>query len=223
MRLRMVADGSIFFSFELIYREGEGPPQIGTLTKTRSAAGLHASRDSLYRTACGRRQVRSGVMAFPLALLPRRCPRCSQDTITGHGRRRKQAYDEGHDWIWIRRGVCRPCGLTFTILPHWSPPYGHYSFRCREQAWEATATTAALGSSRFRRPKTPIACPIRPPCGAGPGAGCSACTAVWRLLGSAGPTGDSFCVRPPSLPGIGRPSAVFCQPRQEVHESPSPR
>ena len=77
--------------------------------------------------------------AFPLALLPRRCPRCCEDTITGHGRRQKQAHDEGHDWIWIRRGVCRPCGLTFTILPHWSPPYGQYSFPCREQAWEATA------------------------------------------------------------------------------------
>src|SRR5262249_23420012 len=97
-----------------------------------------ASRDSLYRTAGARRQVRSGVNAFPLALLPRRCPRCCQDTITGHGRRRKPAHDERHDWIWIRRGVCRPCGLTFTILPQWSPPYGQYSFRCREQAWEAT-------------------------------------------------------------------------------------
>ena len=139
MRLRAAADGSILFSFELKIPEGEGPPQIGTLSKTRSAAGLHASRDSLYRTARVRRQVRSGVTAFPLALLPRRCPRCCQDTITGHGRRRKQAHDERHDWIWIRRGVCRPCGLTFTILPHWSPPYGQYSFRCREQAWEATA------------------------------------------------------------------------------------
>ena len=35
--------------------------------------------------------------------------------------------------------MCRPCGLTFTILPQWSPPYGQYSFRCRQQAWEATA------------------------------------------------------------------------------------
>ena len=61
MRLRMAAGGSILFSFELIYREGEGPPQIGTLTKTRSAADLHASRDSLYRTARARRQVRSGL------------------------------------------------------------------------------------------------------------------------------------------------------------------
>jgi len=78
------------------------------------------------------------VTAFSLALLPRRCPRCCQDTITGHGRRRKQAHDDCHDWIWIRRGVCRPCGLTFTILPHWSPPYGQYSLRCRQQAGDAT-------------------------------------------------------------------------------------
>ena len=107
-------------------------------------AGLHASRDSVYRTARVRRQVRSGVTAFPLALLPRRCPRCCQDTITGHGRRRKQAHDERHDWIWIRRGVCRPCGLTFTILPQWSPSYGQYSFPCREQAWEATVNRGSV-------------------------------------------------------------------------------
>src|SRR5215469_17237412 len=122
-----------------MYREGEGPPVDRNLAGNRSAAGLHASRDSLYRTARARRQDRSGVTAFSLALLPRRCPQCCQDTITGHGRRRKQAHDDCHDWIWIRRGVCRPCGVTFTILPHWSPPHGQYSFRCREQAWEATA------------------------------------------------------------------------------------
>src|ERR1700731_1228054 len=27
-------------------------------------------------------------------------------------------------------GLCRLCGKTFTILPGWSPPYGHYSFIC---------------------------------------------------------------------------------------------
>ena len=93
--------------------------------------------------------------AFPLALLPRRCPRCGKDTITGHGRRRKQAHDEGHDWIWIRRGVCRPCGLTFTILPHWSPPYGQYSFRCREQAWEATANNGSAWEQSAPQTKDP--------------------------------------------------------------------
>src|SRR5215472_13674673 len=159
------------------------PSTDGTLAKTRSASGLHASRDSLYCTARTRRQVRSrvtvrsGVTAFPLALLPRPCPRCCQDTITGHGRRRKQAHDECHDWIWIRRGVCRPCGLTFTILPHWSPPYGQYSFHCREQAWEATANHGNAWEQSAPQTKDPQRLPD-PANGAGHGAGCSACTAV---------------------------------------------
>lgn len=74
---------------------------------------------------------------FPLQLLPRRCPVCGNRTIVGHGRRRKQAHDQRHDCIWIRRGRCRPCRKTFTILPAWSPPCGHYSLHCRQQAWES--------------------------------------------------------------------------------------
>ena len=100
-------------------------------------AGLHASRDSFYRTARAARQVRPGVNVFPLALLPRRCPRCGEHSIIGHGRRRKQAHDAAHDWIWVRRGLCPRCRVTFTILPDWSPPYGHYSFGCRQQAWHS--------------------------------------------------------------------------------------
>lgn len=73
---------------------------------------------------------------FSLRLLPRWCPVCGNRTIVGHGKRRKQAHDQSHDWIWIRRGRCRPCRKTFTILPTWSPPYGHYSLYCRQQAWE---------------------------------------------------------------------------------------
>jgi hypothetical protein len=82
-------------------------------------------------------------------LIPRRCPICVQDSIVGHGRRRKQAHDEHHDWIGIRRGVCNRCGKTFTFLPPFSPPYGHYSLIARSQAlhryfvegcgWEAAA------------------------------------------------------------------------------------
>jgi Resolvase, N terminal domain len=30
-----------------------------------------------------------------------------------------------------------PCRRTFTVLPDWSPPYGHYSLYCRQQAWES--------------------------------------------------------------------------------------
>jgi hypothetical protein len=57
-----------------------------------------------------------------------------KDSIVGHGRRRKQAHDEHHDWIGIRRGVCNRCGKTFTFLPPFSPPYGHYSLIARSQA-----------------------------------------------------------------------------------------
>jgi uncharacterized protein DUF6431 len=79
----------------------------------------------------------------------RRCPVCSQDSIIGHGRRHKQAHDEHHDWIKIRRGVCRPCHLTITFLPTYSLPYSHYSLIARSEAlrryfvegcsWEAAA------------------------------------------------------------------------------------
>lgn len=84
---------------------------------------------------------------FPLQLLPRQCPVCGNQTIIGHGRRRKQAHDERHDRIWIRRGLCRPCRKTFSILPVWSPPYGHYSLHCRQQAWESAREGGAWEES----------------------------------------------------------------------------
>ena len=76
------------------------------------------------------------MIEIPLGLLPRRCPLCGNRTIIGHGRRLKQAHDERHAQIRIRRGRCRPCQKTFTVLPDWSPPSGIYSLYCRQQAWE---------------------------------------------------------------------------------------
>ncbi|HMD97327.1 MAG TPA: DUF6431 domain-containing protein, partial [Terriglobia bacterium] len=64
----------------------------------------------------------------------RRCPLCERDSIIGHGRRRKQAHDEHHDWIGIRRGLCHGCGKSFTFLPPLSLPYTHYSLLARCQA-----------------------------------------------------------------------------------------
>ncbi len=75
-----------------------------------------------------------------LDLLPRRCPVCRNDTIIGHGRRRRQSHDDRHDCIWVRRGICEPCRKTFTILPHWLAPSGHYSLHCRQQACERIAS-----------------------------------------------------------------------------------
>ena len=79
----------------------------------------------------------------------RRCPVC--ESIIGHGRRRKQAHDEHHDWIGIRRGLCNACGKTFTFLPMFSLPYTHYSLLARSQSlrqyfvergsWESAAPT----------------------------------------------------------------------------------
>jgi hypothetical protein len=82
--------------------------------------------------------------------IDRRCPVCSRDSVIGHGRRRKQAHDESHDWITVRRGLCRPCRKTITFLPVFSLPYTHYSSIARSEAlrryfvegcsWEAAAT-----------------------------------------------------------------------------------
>lgn len=67
-------------------------------------------------------------------IILRRCPFCEKDSIVGHGRRQKQAHDEYHDWIGIRRGVCSKCGMTFTFLPLFSLPYTHFSLLARGQA-----------------------------------------------------------------------------------------
>ena len=100
----------------------------------RSAAGLHASRDSLCRTARSKRRRRAGVI--PLELLPRHCPVCHRDTIIGHGRRSRQAHDDRQQSMWVRRGLCQPCQKTYTILPDRLAPFGHYSLRCRQQSCE---------------------------------------------------------------------------------------
>ena len=75
--------------------------------------------------------------------MPRGCPLCCRASIIGHGQRRKQAHDGQQECVWVRRGLCRLCGKTFTILPGWSPPYGHYSLRCRQEAWAAVCTNGA--------------------------------------------------------------------------------
>jgi hypothetical protein len=67
-------------------------------------------------------------------IILRRCPVCERDSIVGHGRRRKQAHDEHHDWIWIHRGRCADCGKTFTFLPLFSLPYTQYSLLARCEA-----------------------------------------------------------------------------------------
>jgi hypothetical protein len=40
-----------------------------------------------------------GVTEIPLGMLPRQCTLCGNQTIIGHGQRRKQAHDQVHDVI----------------------------------------------------------------------------------------------------------------------------
>ena len=155
---------------------------------------------------------------IPLDLLPRLCPLCGERTIIGHGQRLKQAHDQRHQQIWIRRGRCRPCHKTFTVLPDWSPPSGHYSLHCRQQAWELLRQARwHLGAIRSRRRRcVAVARPIYGE------------TVGGTLAASGNPAGDEALAghrlehsrrRPPSLPGIGPRSAVFCRWRRAVRES----
>ena len=76
---------------------------------------------------------------IPLDLLPRLCPVCQGPTIIGHGQRLRQAHDDRHEGIRVRRGICRLCGKTFTILPDWLAPSAPFSLPCRQQACENIA------------------------------------------------------------------------------------
>jgi Domain of unknown function (DUF6431) len=100
-------------------------------------AGSSRQPDSRYCTARNEREYGSGVVA--LEHLPRRCPVCETATIISHGKRLRQAHDDTHERMWIRRGICKRCKKTFTVLPDWLAPFGHYSLRCRQQACERIA------------------------------------------------------------------------------------
>jgi len=71
--------------------------------------------------------------------LPRQCPVCQQIAVIGHGRRRRPAHDDGHDWIRVRRGRCKLCGGTLTVLPEGCVPGSPYSLAARQQAAEQLA------------------------------------------------------------------------------------
>ena len=68
--------------------------------------------------------------------LPRQCPGCGEVAVIGHGRRWRQAHDEWHDSIRVRRGLCRHCDGTLTVLPHWCVPGAHYTLTTRQRAME---------------------------------------------------------------------------------------
>ena len=64
----------------------------------------------------------------------RLCPVCQARSVIGHGWRKRQAHDAEHSWIRIRRGICKLCDLTVTMLPDWLLPGGQFSLAARQQA-----------------------------------------------------------------------------------------
>jgi hypothetical protein len=61
-----------------------------------------------------------------------------------------------HTQIWIRRGLCRPCQKTFTVLPDWSRPLGIYSLHCRQKAERAGAMYSTIGADYFHVMQIPL-------------------------------------------------------------------
>jgi hypothetical protein len=111
--VRAFWESSILFSFETDFTgRVKADPQIETW-QGRSAAAFTPAV-ILFTALPEGKQHRAG--AIPLECLPRRCPVCHDDTIIGHGRRRRQCHDDQRECIWVRRGICEPCGKTFTIL-----------------------------------------------------------------------------------------------------------
>ena len=76
--------------------------------------------------------------------LPRRCPSCGQQTVIGHGRRWRRADDRIHSAIRVRRGLCRHCERTLTVLPRWCVPRARYSLAAREDALERLVEGGSL-------------------------------------------------------------------------------
>ena len=71
---------------------------------------------------------------LPSEWLPRQCPSCLQFAVIGHGRRWRQAHDSTQSRILVRRGICKLCHRTLTVLPSCCVPHAHYSLVARQQA-----------------------------------------------------------------------------------------
>jgi hypothetical protein len=79
--------------------------------------------------------------------LPRQCPGCEVAAVIGHGRRWRQAHDDRHDRIRIRRGFCKHCDLTLTVLPAWCVPGALYNLPARREALGRLAEGESLEAS----------------------------------------------------------------------------
>lgn len=76
--------------------------------------------------------------------LPRRCPGCGEIAVIGHGRRWRQAHDRLHDAVRIRRGLCKGCWRTITVLPRACIPRAVYNLPARMDALTRVADGSSL-------------------------------------------------------------------------------
>lgn len=67
------------------------------------------------------------------ASMVRECPACG-GWVRGHGWRYRLAHDSVHTRIRVRRGRCKQCRRTVTMLPWFAIPGAHYSLPARQQA-----------------------------------------------------------------------------------------
>ena len=170
---RASIESSILFSFETVFTgRVKAGPQIGTWQR-RSVAGLHASRDSIYRTARGARQDR-----YAGHLPPATAPAAVSAVRRRYHHRSWPPVPAGTRpvprLIWVRRGICHPCNKPFTILPDWLAPSGHFSVRAANRPVSTSPQVIPLSKQR-RTVKIHRACPIHPRCADGHIGACSAC------------------------------------------------
>src|SRR5262249_52517279 len=116
----------------------------------------------------------------------------------------------------MRRGRCPPCKKTFTVLPVWSPPSGHYSYECRRLACDAVAKGKSAPHCRDWTRLPDDSTLRRWARGKFISVLCGLVLSVWSVR-------QTFSAPPPSLPGIFRRSVVFCAWRPTHHECPRRR
>ena len=111
----------------------------------------------------------------------------------GHGRRWRQAHDDCHDQIRVRRGLCKHCDLTLTVLPAWSVTGALYNLPARREALGRLAEGETLeASAPVCRDPDRIADPS------------TVRRWFWRRI-----AGLRFFFSPTILPGISAPPPAF--------------
>jgi hypothetical protein len=109
------AEGAILFQLAISHLGGEGSTSGANPGKT-TAWQSPVATILFIPLSLAQNNLEADWAEMSAQVILRRCPICLQDSIVGHGRRSKQAHDQDHDRIGIRRGRCSLCEKTFTFL-----------------------------------------------------------------------------------------------------------